>query len=244
MVFVCALPFFFKTSVKNKVLLVSWILIPYLVFTLIEYKSVRYTIPYLPAIGIISSVGILSIQAKKIRFFAIFMIVLVALLQFFAYSYGLKWLPSVCQMPLGGNQLILFNQAGSPNAMETHRQYSREDWKTAEIITVLKKFWDTNKSNCLNVFIIPDDPRIHSPLVAALYAEKIPALVYVGSWYDIASLSVDFVITKNGAWMAPPQFLKKIQASEKWFSEHRDRFERIGTISLPDTSVLSIYKRK
>jgi 4-amino-4-deoxy-L-arabinose transferase-like glycosyltransferase len=243
LVFIISFIFFIKAKIKNKLFLIYWILIPYVIFSLIYYKSVRYILPYLPPIAIISSIGILNIQHRKLRSLAITIIILVSLLQFFSYSFGIKFLPSTLTTTVAGKVIFLFNQEGNENAMEQHRAPLKQDWKTAETLNTISKFLVEANAQSLNVFIIPDDPRIHSPLISLAYLKRKPIYFAVGSWENIANSKADLVITKDGNWMVPPYFMEKINQSVKWFDENIGKFTLIKKINLPDNSNLLIYKQ-
>lgn len=242
LVFILGFNLFIKSKSENKFFLIYWILIPYFVFTFLYYKDIRYTLPYLPAIAVITSVGFFSIKSRKIKSIAVSAIVGVALTQFIAYSYGIKYMPGTLTFEIAGNTIFLFNQKGHENAMEQHRNYIREDWKTAEILDSLKDVIGKENVQQLNVFIIPDDPRIHSPLTSLAYLQRIPINFAFGSWDHIATARRDCVITKDGNWMVPPYFMDKINKSVKWFEANIDQFYLIRKISLPDKSNLLIYK--
>lgn len=242
-VFILGLWFFSKLRLKNKLFLIHWILIPYFVFTLINYKSTRYTLPYLPAIAIISSIGIFSIKRKIFKVILVTFIVFVAAIQFYIYSYGVKYIPPLLTFSIYGNPIYLFNQKGCENTMEQHRAPLRQDWKTAEILNSISKFLVGPNDQLLNVFIIQDDPRIHSPLLSLAFLKRKSINFTVGSWQYIADSKADLVITKDGNLMAPPYFMDKISRSVNWFETNIDKFSLVEKINLPDNSNLLIYKR-
>lgn len=243
MVFILGLWFFSKLRLKNKLFLIYWILIPYFVFTFINYKSTRYTLPYLPAIAIISSIGIFSIKRKILKVILVAFIVFVVTIQFLVYSYGVKYLPPLLTFSIYGNPVYLFNQKGCENTMEQHRAPLRQDWKTIEILNSISKFMVEPNNRCLNVFIMQDDPRIHSPLLSLAFLKRIPINLEVGSWQYIADSKADIVITKDSNLLVPPYFIDKINRSVSWFEANIDKFSPVEKINLPDNSNLLIYKR-
>lgn len=243
LVFIIGLLLFIKKKIKNRLLLICWLLIPYFTFSFIYYKSIRYILPYLPPIAIISSIGILNIQHRKLRSLAVTIIILVSLLQYYSYSFGIKYMPPTLTTTVAGKVIFLFNQKGSENAMEQHRAPLKQDWKTTEILNTISKFLVEANAQSLNVFIIPDDPRIHSPLISLAYIKRKPIYFAVGSRENIANSKADLVITKDGNWMVPPYFMEKINQSVKWFEENIGKFTLIKKINLPDNSNLLIYKQ-
>ncbi|GJL79625.1 MAG: hypothetical protein NPINA01_26140 [Nitrospinaceae bacterium] len=80
-------------------LLFGWIVLPFLVFTFINNKGVRYTMPCLPAIAVISALCVVQIASDKFRKWAVSLVVAVSL---FTYVYA-GFLPGNMQTPgLGG----------------------------------------------------------------------------------------------------------------------------------------------
>ena len=127
--------------------------------------------------------------------------------------------------------------------MEQHRAPLKQDWRAKETLNTISKFFVEKNAQSLNVFIIPDDPRIHSPLISLAYLKRKSIYFAVGSWENIANSKADLVITKDGNWMVPPHFLEKINQSVKWFEENIDKFSLVKKINLPDNSSLLIYKK-
>lgn len=95
-----AFPFFAITfalglilTLKNKpdhnlAMLLLWIGFSYLICSSIKNKTARYTIEYLPAIAIISSLGITKITTKWCKYFILSAIIIIGLSQYLYYSYG------------------------------------------------------------------------------------------------------------------------------------------------------------
>lgn len=71
----------------NLFMLLLWIGVSYLICSLIKNKTARYTIEYLPAFAIISALGIMKINLRWLKNSILFIIVIVALSQYFYYSY-------------------------------------------------------------------------------------------------------------------------------------------------------------
>lgn len=88
LIFVAAFFIGFR-RIKDKFLFLclSWILFPYIVFTLFKNKFYYYTMAYLPAVAIISAHGILNITHKILRRVMLSVILIVGFFQFFVISY-------------------------------------------------------------------------------------------------------------------------------------------------------------
>lgn len=69
-------------------MLILWVVIPVVAFTLIKNKTTRNTVPMLPAIGLIISLGIMSIRASWARKTIAAIILFFGLFQYVTISYG------------------------------------------------------------------------------------------------------------------------------------------------------------
>ena len=91
LVFILAALFFFRKRF-NKLFLISWYLIPYMVLSLSFQKEGRFMLPALPAIALISAAGLQEMFANKPRNFLKHLfyatIISLGLMQFFDVSYN------------------------------------------------------------------------------------------------------------------------------------------------------------
>jgi len=85
--------YFRRLKMKKKPVIILWVIIPYLIFTLLFCKWGRYFFPAFPAIAIITSCGVIKIEQRFFKQVIIFFIVIIALLQFFKFSYGFSFIP-------------------------------------------------------------------------------------------------------------------------------------------------------
>ncbi|MFH2145800.1 MAG: glycosyltransferase family 39 protein [Candidatus Omnitrophota bacterium] len=76
--------------VKKINMLLVWIALPYIIFTLITVKRDRYLIPALPAIAVLSAVGIGSFKPAWIKKALVTLIFTLGLVQFFTLSYDMN----------------------------------------------------------------------------------------------------------------------------------------------------------
>ncbi len=91
--FVFSIFYLRKSKMKNKPVIISWIITPYLIFTLLFCKWGRYFLPAFPAIAIVTSCGISGIEQKIFKRVTIFFAVIIALVQFLKFSYGFYFIP-------------------------------------------------------------------------------------------------------------------------------------------------------
>lgn len=141
LLFLVGLPFFFKKNAKLKYHLLSWVIIPCIIFTLIRVKSWKHTVPYLPAIALITASGILNIRNSKVRKFAIYSAIAAGLMQYYIISFTKpeKGIQIRC---LGKqHQAKIFRIQGYTYPItEVFYNYPRQgDWKIDEIMRCISE---------------------------------------------------------------------------------------------------------
>ncbi len=82
--FAVAFAVFLSNRKKFNWLLFGWIVLPFLAFTFINNKGVRYTMPCLPAISVVSAILVVQIKTFRVRRWALGVVMGVAL---FSYIY-------------------------------------------------------------------------------------------------------------------------------------------------------------
>jgi 4-amino-4-deoxy-L-arabinose transferase-like glycosyltransferase len=82
--FVVAFAVFLSNRNKFNWVLFGWIVLPFLAFTFINNKGVRYTMPCLPAIAVVSALWMVHIKTVRVRRWTLGVVVSVAL---FSYIY-------------------------------------------------------------------------------------------------------------------------------------------------------------
>jgi hypothetical protein len=87
-VFIISLFYLTKSRFKYKVLMMAWILVPFILFSvLFVIKHDRFLMPILPAIAILSALGIRQLKSKILKTSVIVFIIFIAFMQFFILSY-------------------------------------------------------------------------------------------------------------------------------------------------------------
>jgi len=100
--------------------IVSWLLIPLVIFTLLPTMTAKHTIALLPSAGAIIAYGILRIRRPRVKTTAVSFLVIAGMVQFFVLSYDTwAWIPerTSFNLPFVGRG-NLFAQGGlikSPN---------------------------------------------------------------------------------------------------------------------------------
>lgn len=251
----------------NKILLSCAALFPLIMLPLLrspltpeaEWVHSRYLMPLLPFIAIISAYGILQISKRWLKKSVVAISIIFGMLQFFAISFGINILPqivetSIClkNIEFGINlKLNLFRQ----NLPIPSGHYSRpvnEDWKrpVSELIDTIYKPTEVYKK--ITITFLYDIPEIWGLLQYKMHINKLPFTIYCDSidiyaWHPIPLerlvFETDYVVTEE----APLSFKYSTAEYEKralnFFRQHINKFEIIKRISLPNNSILLIYKK-
>lgn len=90
--------------------LLLWIIVPYLGLTLIITKTVRYTAAFLPAVGLICSIGIYQIKNRNLRMAVISLIVVFDIFQYVLLSYTGAAKQISVDSPIGNKKILLWHR--------------------------------------------------------------------------------------------------------------------------------------
>ncbi|MBL7196728.1 MAG: glycosyltransferase family 39 protein [Candidatus Omnitrophica bacterium] len=148
--------FFSKTENKVKIILFSWIFIPWLTFTLTPHpNSVKYVSPCLPAIALLSAIGFMHLfrQKSKIKYYLISLIIIIGVIQYYGASFG--------------SGLNLHKYTLSINNREIHLFFTDDEfgemWNRprdisgfGKIVSSIKNNCDLNRRNLVYVFTYPN----------------------------------------------------------------------------------------
>ncbi len=206
-IFIISLCFFIKLKFKDKWVLLSGLLaFIFIAFTRGAYGEhmawigVRFTMPILPVIAIISAIGILSIPQRIPRVILISSIIIIGLLQFGVINYGAKILPEQIVIPLERKvpssirkyylfpeELILFKQEwpayGGPLS-QPNAEMPEKIRVPEEIFKIIDSSNKTGRP--INILVIPDISRIWAFLEYNAYVKNRPYQI-LGDWIYFAS---------------------------------------------------------
>jgi 4-amino-4-deoxy-L-arabinose transferase-like glycosyltransferase len=244
-----------KRGVSREVsFLLCWIPIPYLCF-LILYKDPRYTMPYLPAVAIITAWGLTLLRPKTVRIGAIALLSAYAAFQFIGLSWGLS-----SRLPTGllpGRVAVCVRSTCLPvYAEEVHiaSPPRTENWPVQAILHDLPRpSQPIPKTEFLRLAVLPNAPCFE-PAAFMYYAliEHLPIEILILTGISEASdarakiLTSDYVIAKTGD-LGPAWSLRQIPLLSEELrdpaSELSRQFALIATYSLPDGSTAMLYKR-
>jgi len=87
-VFALSLPGYVRSRFNHKIIISSWLLVPYAIWTVSNIKRDTDFYPCLPAIALISAIGIISWQKLRIKKIMITAAVLLGLVQYFSVSFS------------------------------------------------------------------------------------------------------------------------------------------------------------
>jgi 4-amino-4-deoxy-L-arabinose transferase-like glycosyltransferase len=233
----------------------AWLLVPYLVFSYYANKDLRYTLPYLPAIALITAIGLSEISNRKVVRVGIVFVALYALVLFGGLSFGLSQrlpagvLPSRVSVELGGFPLTLYSEyvhiASPPSA---------EDWKVQDILRDVMNDAIGSKqiSTPVTLVVIPNRPFFEPQgfryfVQAGDLPVEVTFITGVVEIDSVARLAAsDYVVTKTGD-QGPTWLLQEAAAVTDRLQKEGDsglQFAQIGEYALPDGSVARLYRHR
>jgi 4-amino-4-deoxy-L-arabinose transferase-like glycosyltransferase len=224
----------YRAHVKNLSLLLLALVVPYAIFTMIVNKDARFMMPVLPLMAVMTAIGISRVPKQRLKAIVILLMVFVALWQYSAFTYRNVYLP---QVSVGGLHLF---------AVETYfaRPPSNEDWKIGLILSTVNDE-RALAGKTLTIGVLSDHPAINGDTLTYYAVERNYALVFLNCVYDPTSVynglnKFDYIMTKNGS--APSPFFPISVELQGFFLKHQDGFTLVQQISMPDESVVSIYR--
>lgn len=236
-------------------MLMSWIAVPYLVASLLYNKDPRYTMPYLPAVAIVTALGLTLLPSRPLKRGLVALLVLYAVVQFSGLSWGLSnrlpagVLPGRVTVQVGSASLPLYAEgvhiASPPRT---------EDWQVEAVLHDIGRSGESPpKAESLTLAVLSDTPGFDQNAfkyyaLADRLAISIFAVTGVLEMSDAHArvLASDYIITKTGslgpAWTTGQgsQFTKALSAPS---SKLRLQFELLKQYTLPDGSIGQLYRR-
>lgn len=259
-VFCISIPIFLMRGKSGRGFLLLWFLFPYIFFTVLFFsgffKSPRFSVPFLPAVSLMVSFSIFSLENKKFKFTSLTVnllipiIVVVSLAQFLRLSYD-----------PGFKSQLLYNEKNH-HGFGRYRAYN-EDWKTKEIFFIISNRLALKAGRKIVVFPLFNNDSINSPLVLKFSSEPDKNVLFDISLWEVAGgysslredefyekkiKKADIIMVKEGGFLgvedrdtAAMQVYKKLGMS---LEKHKGLFSLIGLFGLPDKSKLLVYERK
>ena len=185
-------------------MLVSWIVVGYVASTLFVNKDTRYTMPYLPALALLSAIGLVQIRQVVVRRVGLVLIVLYALVQYAGLTIGLRHyvagMPTRIEWKLGALPVALYAEgvhiADPPRA---------EEWQIDAILArVMADATERGVDRPIKLLFVPTMASFDAQTFTyAVRRDRLPmdvslvtGILTVDS--DLVVAQSDYVVTKTG----------------------------------------------
>jgi hypothetical protein len=232
-------------------MLLAWFVFGYVASTLFINKDLRYTMPYLPALGLLSAIGFVQIRQVIIRRVGLTLIILYALVQYAGLTIGLSdkvaGVPAYFGGQLGQMPFPIYTEA--TNLISPARA---ENWQLDPIFEMLltdaKPHADLQRPIQLLVIpsAVPFDAQAFTYVVwrdrLPVEVSRVTGIVEVDSAHMLEDS--DYVVTKSGVQGLPfaVQDADKITATLlDPTSTLRAEYALLGEFALPDGSSAQLF---
>lgn len=233
-------------------MLLLWIVAGYVASTLFINKDTRYTMPYLPALALLSAIGFVQIRGLLLRRVGLALIVTYALVQYAGLTFGLSsylpGLPTHIYWPLGQMPVTFYAEtvhvASPPRA---------ENWQLDQILAKLMD--DVAGRNELEhpiqLLVVPTTDSFDAQTFTyGVWRDRLPLEVsLVTGILEVDSESTlqrsDYVVTKSGdvGWDFVLQDAERITMELlDADSALRAEFELLAEFPLPDGSMAQLFR--
>jgi len=244
-VFLAGLIMALKAKQKSNNLLLSWILLPYIVMTLLRNKNDRYTIASIAAIAIISAYWISSLEKKKTKAIVLSIIVLLGGVQLFTLAKGIDLASDLrIKSPIGNIDLYSTGSYGT-------RPPVSDDWKVEEALEGIMADSKTNPRMYGRVGylgIVPDMPYTNGLTYGYYsYMKKLPFNVISVPYFEALDPFIqnfqnfDYLIFKSGENSGDSR-KKLVKDMYDYFDQHKSSYSLVKEYNLPDSSKLTVYR--
>lgn len=270
-VLVAGFGFFIKTALKERWKLYLVLIVPLFMhiflFSIEPACMLRYSMPSLPIIAMITSIGLLGIKNRALKTAFLFLLIALGILQFFAVSYGISMLPEKIKFPLilkkpYNFDLVVFqqNMGVTPFLKDKGSHPSTADWKATQVLNAIVNSKASGER--VKVLLLSNVPELfeamdYQILINRKLIDTMPATsITMERFYEkrLAPLdkicsTADYIIISNNTdsvWEAflnsDPLWKEKIEKARTIFYRNINRFKLVKTLSLPDGSDLFVYK--
>lgn len=242
--FLCLSIFFFRTPKFGDIkrVFIWLILFPLIFFTFSVNKDLRFLVPLLPAVAIITAHGIYQIKNRLIRWIGISLIVVVGLFQFFVDSFNTPILPNISFKPFARCNILLFTVKPSYRPM-------KEEWMVEDVLATIKKDMKENSKGRATVIILSDHKAYNANTLNYYSVKKRLGLLFrSATWTDdvtafMAKENYLYAIYKD-VYATPLELYKRrIGKAYAYLQQHTQEFMIIDKIRVFDSSYIVVYKR-
>jgi hypothetical protein len=210
---------------RGQGLLLVSVIVPFVLWTLIQNKNLRYTAPILPAAAVVASMAFASL-GPRLRRITIIPLTLLALLQVSGTAFGVPPAPTL----LFGAPWLLADWPRS------------DDWKQRELLAVLAR---EARGEPVTVSVVPNDSHFSVSNFRYYAVRDGLPFRWTRAW-DETPLGIDFMVLKTGdqgpSWTAE----KPRRIAERLAKDHHLArvFSVIAEVPLPDGSTAMIRARR
>jgi len=243
---------YLTSGTPGKAVIALWLLLPYLFFTALSFKDPRFTMPCLPALAVVTALGLAAIRGAALRWALVAASVLLATAQFVVVSWDVDAL---------GRKIAVPGTKGRLAVLDPRYRPRREDWKTREMLAVvrgadlsadgLRAGLPAGRSET-RVRMLFDVPYITSPLKYMTLWNSLEAernldapqidIRYAGrKVHEIPD--ADFVLIKEGGERLVFGEEREIAEALAVFRAHSARFTLVKELAMPDRSRVFVYRR-
>lgn len=268
--FIIGFSFFIKLALKEQWKLYLALIVPLFMqiflFSIPPDCLIRYSMPFLSLIAIITSIGLLGIENKTLKTAFIFLLICLGIIQFFAVCYGIPILPekirySLIKKPYDFDLVIFQQNIGVPPFLEDKSSHpSIADWKSTEVLNAIRNSNISNErvkvlslSNIPELFEAMDyQILINRKLIDTIPATSITMERFYGKRHaplDEICINADYIIISNNIdsiWEmvlnSEPKWKERIEKAREIFHQNINHFKLIETLRMPDGSEVSLYK--
>lgn len=217
--FLVGLIVYMVTWKRQNKLLFWWMVLPYLILTLISNKDERYTLPILSAVAIISCFWLFNLKNMVMRRVLVTLIVIFGIGQFMLSSFS-RHKNYYCQPPDSSN------------------------WRQKEVIDLIAENKFPGK-NFVSVSVVANHSYWHSESLE-FYASAHNLPIFFKGYSKNLGQFADYVITKTGDFGPPFSLGAMPEARDEILNHGSDfhkNFKLFATYILPDNSDLLVFKR-
>ena len=252
--FLIGLISFLKSRDKLRLPIILWIIVIYIIFTLINNKHSRATCAYLSIFALITAAGILRLQTRWLKRFMVYMIVFGGLFQFFIISYTN---PSSTKIRLSFFSGEMIKGLNVPSYLypitEVFFHYPRKgDWRIDDVILAIQEADPINRNATVGVtdVYVENKTDWYDPLnVTKYYNENFittnsDAINYFLRLNKLSYRIISLTLTKE-KWKDRPllDFIISVMPIENLAPLISQQYRLILQTKVPDASPVYVYKR-
>jgi hypothetical protein len=243
-IFLIGMIFLLKSSSirVQKILLLLWILIPYVVMTSLRNKNTGYTDAIIVAVAVISALWISSISSKRTKISLLLVLFVFGSFQLIMPSIGYTKISDATRFDTSLGTLELYNRYGRPPI--------NEEWNVEETLKDILNDARNNsriQNRAVYMVVLPDTGQINGLTFSYYsYLNRFPFEIYNGAYigkeiFAQNILNFDYVILKTGE-NGNFAYQKTVDELYELFSSHISSYGLMKETTLPDGSKLMVYR--